>query len=146
MPRPITIIGGGLAGLTLGIGLRQRGLPVTILEAGRYPRHRVCGEFISGRGQQTLSNLGLLDSLRRSGAQPAATAAFFLPGRNTAPIRRLESSAICISRFELDALLARTFRELGGDLRENTRAGVNQLEEGIVRASGRRPHPVENGF
>ena len=45
--RAVTIIGGGLAGLTLGIGLRQRGVPVTISEAGDYPRHRVCGEFIS---------------------------------------------------------------------------------------------------
>ena len=52
--KPITIVGGGLAGLTLGIGLRQRGVPVTIWEAGRYPRHRVCGEFISGNGQAVL--------------------------------------------------------------------------------------------
>src|SRR5258706_378699 len=28
-PKPITIVGGGLAGLTLGIGLRQRGVPAT---------------------------------------------------------------------------------------------------------------------
>ncbi|MDB6025304.1 MAG: putative electron transfer oxidoreductase, partial [Verrucomicrobiales bacterium] len=44
--RPITIVGGGLSGLTLGIALRQRGIPTTIWEAGRYPRHKVCGEFI----------------------------------------------------------------------------------------------------
>ena len=49
-PRTITIVGGGLAGLTLGIGLRQRGIPAEIFEAGTYPRHRVCGEFISGNG------------------------------------------------------------------------------------------------
>ena len=54
-PRPLTIVGGGLAGLTLGIALRQRGVPVTIWEAGHYPRHRVCGEFICGRGRETLS-------------------------------------------------------------------------------------------
>ena len=52
--KPITIVGGGLAGLTLGIGLRQRGVPVKILEAGSYPRQRVCGEFISGNGQAVL--------------------------------------------------------------------------------------------
>ena len=56
--KPITIIGGGLAGLTLGIGLRQREVPVTIWEAGNYPRHRVCGEFISGNGQAVLERLG----------------------------------------------------------------------------------------
>ena len=66
--KPITIVGGGLAGLTLGIGLRQRGVPVTVWEAGHYPRHRVCGEFISGRGQETLSRLGLRELLERAGA------------------------------------------------------------------------------
>ena len=57
--RPITIVGGGLAGLVLGIGLRRCDAPVTIWEAGNYPRHRVCGEFISGRGQATLARLGM---------------------------------------------------------------------------------------
>jgi len=75
--KPITIAGGGLAGLTLGIGLRQRGVPVTLQEGGRYPRHRVCGEFISGRGQETLARFGLRDLLERAGAMGANTAAFF---------------------------------------------------------------------
>ena len=48
--KPIQIVGGGLAGLTLGIALRKKEIPVAIFEAGNYPRHRVCGEFISGRG------------------------------------------------------------------------------------------------
>ena len=66
--KPITVVGGGLAGLTLGIGLRQRGIPVTVWEAGHYPRHRVCGEFISGRGQGTLARLGLRERLDEVGA------------------------------------------------------------------------------
>ena len=69
--KPITIVGGGLAGLTLGIGLRQQGVPVTVWEAGQYPRHRVCGEFISGCGQNVLARLGLLESFRHAGSVPA---------------------------------------------------------------------------
>jgi 2-polyprenyl-6-methoxyphenol hydroxylase-like FAD-dependent oxidoreductase len=54
MSESVTIVGGGLAGLMLGIGLRQRGVPVTVWEAGRYPRHRACGEFISAGGHLLL--------------------------------------------------------------------------------------------
>jgi 2-polyprenyl-6-methoxyphenol hydroxylase-like FAD-dependent oxidoreductase len=57
--KPITIVGGGLAGLTLGIALRKREIPVTVFETGNYPRHRVCGEFISGRGLEILDIFGL---------------------------------------------------------------------------------------
>jgi menaquinone-9 beta-reductase len=43
LSRPIEIIGGGLAGLSLGRALARAGVPVTVYEAGNYPRHRVCG-------------------------------------------------------------------------------------------------------
>src|SRR5579883_1488023 len=85
---PITIVGGGLAGLTLGIGLRQRGVPVTVWEAGHYPRHRVCGEFISGRGQETLARLGLREKLEQAGVISARTAAFFSV-RAASPVHEL---------------------------------------------------------
>jgi 2-polyprenyl-6-methoxyphenol hydroxylase-like FAD-dependent oxidoreductase len=142
---PITIIGGGLAGLTLGIGLRQRGVSVVIREAGRYPRHRVCGEFISGEGQQSLRRLGLLELITGAPARPARTAAFFSP-RHTFPGRVLPQPALCLSRFCLDALLAERFRELGGELREESRWPGKEWDEGIVRASGRRLQPVEQGW
>ena len=59
LKRGITIMGGGLAGLSLGIALRRRDVPVTVIEAGKYPRHRVCGEFISGVSHETLESLGI---------------------------------------------------------------------------------------
>src|SRR6266568_3721640 len=120
--KPITIVGGGLAGLTLGIGLRQHGIPVTLSEAGHYPRHRVCGEFISGRGQETLARLGLRETLEQAGAVNADTAAFFSASRSTGP-RPLPAQAICLSRFTLDTSLAEKFHELGGELLEGQRRG-----------------------
>jgi flavin-dependent dehydrogenase len=141
--KPITIAGGGLAGLTLGIGLRQRGVPVTICEAGHYPRHRVCGEFISGHGQEALARLGLTDSLLRAGAIQARTGAFYL-GDATSPVRPLPRPALCLSRYTMDALLAAQFRDNGGELRENAR--WTEFGEGVVRATGRRPQPAENNW
>ena len=139
--KSITIVGGGLAGLTLGIGLRQRDVPVTIHEAGKYPRHRVCGEFISGHGQATLARLGLLALVEHSGAIRAQTAAFFSETKSTAP-RQLPSAAICLSRFNIDAVLAKKFRELGGELVEGGRF-TKDFGEGIVRATGRRAEADE---
>ena len=118
--KPITIVGGGLAGLTLGIGLRLREVPVTIREAGKCQRHRVCGEFISGRGQATLARLGLAGLLDRAGAIRAHTAAFFTASRSGAP-RQLPAAATCLSRHILDAVLAAEFRGLGGELLEGQR-------------------------
>jgi 2-polyprenyl-6-methoxyphenol hydroxylase-like FAD-dependent oxidoreductase len=143
MSKPITIIGGGLAGLTLGIGLRRCDVPVTIHEAGHYPRHRVCGEFISGRGQVTLARLGLSELLDQAGAISAQTIAFFSATKSTAP-RPLPSVAICLSRITLDAALAKKFRERGGELLEGSHF-AGDFGEGIVRATGRRMRTGENG-
>jgi flavin-dependent dehydrogenase len=144
MPENITIVGGGLAGLTLGIGLRRLGVPVTVWEAGAYPRHRVCGEFISGDGQNSLARFGLLDGLHSAGTSSANSVAFFA-GPTKVLQRPLPDAALCISRFELDQWLAREFQRLGGELRQGVR-WCGKFEEGIVRASGRRAEPVTDGW
>src|ERR1039457_3578293 len=135
--KPITIVGGGLAGLTLGIGLRQHGVPVTIWEAGRYPRHRVCGEFISGNGQAVLARLNLLTRFEQAGAVRARTV-MFVCGSNRSPVRQLAAPALCLSRHAMDALLAEAFQQLGGELLVNTRQNAAEDGEGLVHAAGRR--------
>jgi 2-polyprenyl-6-methoxyphenol hydroxylase-like FAD-dependent oxidoreductase len=141
---PISIIGGGLAGLTLGIALRQRSVPVTISEAGKYPRHRVCGEFISGRGQAVLKRLGLFDLVLAGGARTARTAAFHSEDRRY-PVRVLPESALCISRYALDALLAESFLQLEGTLQSRSRCTNGENTAGTVYACGRRAESVVDG-
>ena len=144
-PQTITIIGGGLAGLTLGIGLRQCGIPAAIYEAGAYPRHRVCGEFISGNGPAVLERLGLLKLLEDAGAIRVHSAAF-ISGSNHSPVRNLPTAAIGLSRYSMDAALANEFQRLGGELHSGGRRQENNFDEGTVRASGRRAQPIENGW
>jgi len=140
--RHITIIGGGLAGLSLGLGLRQRGVPVTVHEAGRYPRHRVCGEFICGRGVAVLERLGLLARCQEAGAVWARTA-MFVRGAQCSPVRQLPQPALCISRHALDALLAASFAESGGELRLEDRRPPAETGAGVVQASGRQAPAAE---
>ncbi len=142
--KPITIVGGGLAGLTLGIGLRRRDVPVTIWEAGQYPRHRVCGEFISGNGQAVLGRIGLLEQFEQAGAFRARTA-MFVCGGNRSPVRKMDTPALCLSRHTMDALLAGAFQKLGGELRVNSRWTSPADGEGMVLAAGRRASTAENG-
>jgi menaquinone-9 beta-reductase len=145
MPRELTIVGGGLAGLTLGIALRQANLPVTLVEAGVYPRHRVCGEFISGRGQTVLSRLNLEPRLVEAGMIRASHAQFFAGKRHSSRLR-LPQPAWSISRQLLDALLADVFQERGGALLTRTRWTRDFATEGVVRATGRKlPPPGKRG-
>lgn len=143
--RTITIVGGGLAGLTLGIALRRRAVPVTIWEAGHYPRHRVCGEFISGRGRAQLNGLGLATLLTDAGAREARTTAFFT-SKTAGAVRTLPEPALCVSRHALDAALARRFRDCGGELREGERWPGSMNHAGLVQATGRRVQAAANGW
>lgn len=134
-PRPVEIIGGGLAGLGLGLGLRARGIPVTIREAGTYPRHRVCGEFITGLDAWTRRTLGLDPHLQT--ARPARGVTWFEPAR--APLRHtLPEPALCLGRDRLDASLAAAFTAAGGRLQTGARAET-AAAPGRVLACGRRP-------
>lgn len=133
--KAIEIVGGGLAGLALGIALRRAEVPVTVIEAGDYPRHRVCGEFISGLAERTVVNLGLENVFE--GALRHARAAWF-SGERTLGELTLPSPAIGISRFTLDARLAERFVALGGRLETRQRVTQPELVEGRVIAAGRR--------
>lgn len=43
----ILIIGGGLAGLTCALHLTKLGIKVKLIEKNEFPKHKVCGEYIS---------------------------------------------------------------------------------------------------
>jgi menaquinone-9 beta-reductase len=55
----VCIIGGGLSGLSLSILLAEKGLDVTVLEKKSFPRHKVCGEYISLESWDFLERLGI---------------------------------------------------------------------------------------
>jgi menaquinone-9 beta-reductase len=132
---PIEIIGGGLAGLSVGLALRRRGVPVSLFEAGDYPRHRVCGEFISGLDASTVRFLGLEEFL--ADARPHIGVTYHLRDRPLRPFT-LPAPALGISRRTLDARLAAAFVAAGGQLHTQTRLAEKETPPGRVFAAGRK--------
>jgi flavin-dependent dehydrogenase len=134
MKRPLTIIGGGLAGLGLANGLRLAGVPVELHEAGRYPRHRVCGEFLTGLNDVTIRQLGIEGCF--ADAVIHRQTAWFRAGRQIARFQ-LPEPALGISRHALDARMAASLRERGGILNEGSAVAPAPDREGTILATGR---------
>ena len=131
----ITIVGGGIAGLSLGIGLRLRDVPVRLYEAAQYPRHRVCGEFISGVRCETLQALGVEEIL--ADAESLVSTGWY-DSAGMILESNLPRSAMGISRYRLDHRMAQKLKGLGGIVEEGVRYRP-KIEErtSVVVASGR---------
>ena len=55
----VIVVGGGLAGLTSALHLSRFGVDVTLIEKHDYPKHKVCGEYLSNEVLPYLNGLGL---------------------------------------------------------------------------------------
>ena len=55
----VIIIGGGLAGLTSAIHLSKFNKQVLLIEKNEFPKHKVCGEYISNEVLPYLNSLGI---------------------------------------------------------------------------------------
>lgn len=97
----VVIIGGGLAGLTAGIHLSKIGIPVTIIEKNDFPKHKVCGEYISN---EVLPYLNWLDINIESLKPTNITKLEFSTANNTININ-LPLGGFGISRYALDQFL-----------------------------------------
>ena len=136
MSKTITITGGGLTGLSLAIALRKNGVAVALHEAGSYPRHRVCGEFISGVSRETLETLGIAETL--ADARHHRSVAWF-SGNDHLRDNLLPEHALAISRHLLDDRLQKTATALGVDLHTSSRRKMNPHAPGEIWTAGRKP-------
>jgi len=114
----LIIVGGGPAGTAAAITALRLGAHVLLLERGRFPRHKVCGEFISPEGVELLASLGLDELVRR--APRIAHARLF--AESSVAEAALSPPAAAISRYKLDYALWRRASEMGADGREQTEA------------------------
>jgi len=112
----LIVAGGGLAGTASAITAARLGARVLLLERGRFPRHKVCGEFVSGEAFALLANLLGPDQQALLALAPRTTEArLFVDG---AVVRFPIVPAASIPRYELDAALWRAAEAAGVDCRQ----------------------------
>jgi len=61
------VVGGGPAGAVMSWSLAKRGLRVLTLDRARFPREKVCGDFVEPRGLSILQTMGCLGELESTG-------------------------------------------------------------------------------
>ena len=102
MKVPILILGGGLAGLTAAIHLSKMGHSVVVVEKNHYPKHKVCGEYISNEVVEYFKWLELENILEES--HPIHQFRLELDSKNSTEVG-LPLGGFGISRYLLDDLL-----------------------------------------
>ncbi|WP_445458149.1 NAD(P)/FAD-dependent oxidoreductase [Flavobacterium sp. HNIBRBA15423] len=111
--KELGIIGGGLAGLTAAIHLLKHGFSVTLFEKNSFPKHKVCGEFISNEVWEYLKLLDLdIESLK-----PTKINRTTLSTQDGKTINsRLPLGGFGISRYTLDNYLYQKVIALKGNI------------------------------
>lgn len=128
----LIVIGGGPAGTAAAITAARHGVSVLILEHGRLPRHKVCGEFVSPESLGLLRALLAVNSGLLEQAPRIAAARLFLDGRELHTA--VHPPAASISRFDLDLALWRAAQEAGAEAR---------LQTPVLRLAGEGPYRVQ---
>lgn len=115
----VAIIGGGLAGLALSIDLKKRGYHVIVIEKGNYPRHKVCGEYISMESHNYLQKicpaLSTIDL-------PMITNFKLTADTNKEFNTKLDLGGFGISRYLLEEILFKEAEKQGVEFMLNTKA------------------------
>jgi geranylgeranyl reductase family protein len=77
----VVIVGAGPAGSTLAWKLASAGLNVIALDGARFPREKVCGDYVEPRGLRVLENMGCLQLLEKTSPLPITHSSTYVDSR-----------------------------------------------------------------
>jgi len=133
----VAIVGAGPAGAALGLRLARQGWRVALIDQHRFPRDKVCGDFVGPAGLAELRDLGVaaLPEFRR--ANRVTRAALFLDGREMISraipkVDDLPDHGRVIPRMELDHWLWRAAVAAGAVPVQGRVSGFTCEDDGIA--------------
>ena len=122
----VIIIGGGLAGLCNAIHLSKLGKKVLLIEKNEYPKHKVCGEYISN---EVLPYLDFLEvnpfdsgAVRINNFQLSTTKSNIISAK-------LPLGGFGISRYTLDLVLSEKAKENGVTILQDVVLNITFLKD-----------------
>jgi flavin-dependent dehydrogenase len=125
----IIIVGGGLAGLSSAIHLSKSGLSCLVIEKNSYPKHKVCGEYISNEVLPYVEFLGIFPF--DLGAKKIDR--FLLSTTKNNKIETdLPLGGFGISRFALDHALAKKARQNKAEIIEDSAINIEYHNDYFV--------------
>lgn len=134
---PIVIAGAGPAGSSLAIRLREQNLPVVLIERYKFPRQKLCGEFISPECLTHFSELGVRDEMLAAGGHRILETRFFEPGGRSVNVPTnwfgAGEFALSLSRARMDGILLEAARKSGAEVLEETSVTGLVVEDETVR-------------
>lgn len=119
------IVGAGIAGSCAAIALAKRGFRVVLLESGEFPRHKVCGEFLSPESRQVFRRLGVETEFLAASPPEISRAA--VVSKNQTLEMELPPGALGISRWKMDEILWQAAQKAGAVAQAKT--SVKTLEK-----------------
>jgi flavin-dependent dehydrogenase len=123
----VIIAGAGPAGSSAAIHLARNGVRVLLVEQKKFPRPKLCGEFISPECRRHFQNLGVAEAMADS-APAAITETVFYSARGhhvTVPSAWFGgTAALGLSRALMDDVLLRRAQECGASVLEG--ATINE--------------------
>jgi menaquinone-9 beta-reductase len=117
------VIGGGPAGTAAAIHLAAAGASVLLVEQEKFPRDKLCGEFISPECLNHFTRLGVLAGMSSAGGADISETVFYAQsGRGVAVpsawFRGASPAALGLSRAEMDNRLLMRARAAGVEVIE----------------------------
>ncbi len=106
----VIIIGGGLSGLISALHLSKNNINVLLIEKNTYPKHKVCGEYISNEVIPYLHSLDFYPL--KKGAKNIKELILTTPKKRSLK-RRLPLGGFGMSRYQMDFELAEKVKEKG---------------------------------
>ena len=135
----VLIVGGGPAGTSAAIRLARGGARVLLLEKERFPRHKLCGEFISPECAAHFTELGVADDMLAAGGVALRETVFYGRGGRSVKVPSAwfggTGAAWGLSRAAMDERLLQRAQEVGVEVWEAT-AATGLLQESAGRVVG----------